>query len=294
MSTQADGGSTADNSTPGDSRAGDSTPGSRADSTESDTRLHLRRNPLRLLISDSPWRAFWYLAGYVFVTGWVLFSVALTAVVTAVSFAITLAGIPLLTAAASVLRGCANVERHRLRQVLAAPVHGRYLEASQPGMIAQVRMRWHDRATWRDLSYLTGLWPALFTLDTLVITVWATLLAGVTLPVWYWAPRGNAGLGYLNGKAVHGVALGYFPHGANGRGSVGLYIDTLPKALLAAAVFLILFLSFNYVLVVTARAHARIARSLLRPSADPLAEAKEVLTHPGPLGPLEVTTTRRR
>ena len=43
-----------------------------------------------------------------------------------------------------------------------------------------------------------------------------------------------------------------------------------------------------YVLVITARAHAAVARSLLRGPTDPLAEAKDVLAGPGPLGPLDV------
>ncbi|HEY2442414.1 MAG TPA: sensor domain-containing protein [Streptosporangiaceae bacterium] len=251
-----------------------------------DTRLRLRGNPLRLVLSASPWRAAWYLAGYVFVTGWLLFAVAFTATVTAASLLITLAGIPLLAAAAGVVRGCANVERARLRPVLPDPVRGGYRTVTEPGIVAQAKTRWRDRATWRDVSYLTGLWVPLFALDTLVFTVWLTLLAGVTLPAWYWAPRGNGAVGYVNGPRTNGVALGYFPHGAHGPGAKGLYIDTLPKALLAAAIFLILFLIFNYVLVLTARAHARIARSLLRAPADPLAEAKEVLNRPGPLGSL--------
>jgi hypothetical protein len=65
-----------------------------------DTRLRLYRNPLRLVFSASSWLAAGYLAGYVFITGWLLFSVALTATVTAACFAITLAGIPVLVAAA--------------------------------------------------------------------------------------------------------------------------------------------------------------------------------------------------
>ncbi|MGH3068808.1 MAG: sensor domain-containing protein [Streptosporangiaceae bacterium] len=250
------------------------------------TRLRLYRNPLRLAVSASTWRAAAFLAVYVFVVGWVLFAVAFTATVTAAIFMITLAGIPLMAAAAGVLRGCANAERARLRPVLAGPVRGGYRPVTQPGILAQARTRWRDQATWRDAAYLVGLWPLLFALDTLILTVWLTLLAGVTLPAWYWAPRGNAGLGYVSSTPVHGVVLGYFPHGPQGPGAVGLYVDTLPKALLAAAVFLAAFLLFNYVLVLTARAHARIGNVLLRAPADPLAPAKEVLTRPGPLGPL--------
>jgi hypothetical protein len=250
------------------------------------TRLRLYRNPLRLVFSASTWLAAGYLAWYVFVTGWVLFAVSVTATLTAAGFAITLAGIPLLVAAAGVLRGCANVERGRLRRVLCEPVQGGYRQVPGTGILAQVRTRWHDRATWRDVAYLIGLWPPLFILDTIVLTVWLTLLAGIILPIWYWAPRGNVGLADVNGTQVHGVALGYFPHGPNGPGQVGLYIDTLPRALLAAAAFLVLFVLFNYVLVLTGRAHARIARSVLRAPVDPLAEAREVLARPGPLGPL--------
>ena len=126
--------------------------------------------------------------------------------------------------------------------------------------MAQVRTRWRDPATWRDVAYLIGLWPLLFVLDTAVLTVWLTLLAGVSLPAWYWAPRGNVGPGLRHGAPVHGVALGYFPHGAARPRRGGLYVDTMPRALLAGAVFLVAFLLFNYVVVVTARAHARSRR----------------------------------
>ncbi len=258
-----------------------------------DSHLRLYRNPLRLLFSASTWLAAGYLAGYVFITGWVLFSVALSAAVTAACLSITLIGIPVLVAASGVLRSCANVERARLGRMLPEPVHGSYRQPGQPGLMAQVRIRWHDRATWRDVAELIGLWVPLFILDTIVFAVWLTLLAGITLPIWYWAPRGAAGVGYVNGTRLHGVALGYFPHGPNGPGHAGLYVDTLPRALLAAAVCLVLFLLFNYVLVITARAHVRIARSLLREPTDPLAQAKNVLTDPGPLGPFTKESANR-
>jgi hypothetical protein len=261
------------------------------DGPTGDTRLRLCGNPVRLLLSGSPWRAAWFLGVYIFAAGWTLFSVAFTVTVTAAVFAITLAGIPLLIAASATLRGCATVERGRLRQVLTEPVRGGYRDVARPGILAQARGRWQDPATWRDVAYLIGMWAPLFILDTVVLTVWLTFLAGVTLPVWYWAPHGNAGIGYVSPTSIHGVALGYFPHGPHGPGAVGLYVDTLPRALLAAAAFGLLFLIFNYVLVLTARAHAVAARGLLRAPADPLAEAKQVLAGPGPLGPLRTPVT---
>jgi len=44
-----------------------------------------------------------------------------------------------------------------------------------------------------------------------------------------------------------------------------------------------LFLIFNYLVVLTARAHAAVARGLLGAAEDPLRQAKEVLGRPGPL-----------
>ena len=79
-------------------------------------------------------------------------------------------------------------------------------------------------------------------------------------------------------------------NGPSGSGAVGFYVDTLPRALLAAVACLILFALFSYVLVLTARAHARVARTLLREPEDPLAEAKDLLRRPGPLPSLSYRT----
>jgi len=121
--------------------------GAAADGTDigGDSRLRLYRNPLRLLVSAGLWRAVWYLAGYVFAIGWVLFAASFTAAVTGAVFAITLAGIPLLIAAAEVLRWCANVERDRLSKVRSAPVSGGYRPVTGMGLIARAKACWKTR-----------------------------------------------------------------------------------------------------------------------------------------------------
>jgi hypothetical protein len=249
-----------------------------------DIRLTARRNPLRLALSADLWRSAGYLIGYVFVTGWVLFAAAFVATTTAAVLMITIAGIPLLTAAAGVVRGCANVERGRLRPLLTGPLRGSYARVVKPGIIAQATTRWRDRATWRDVAYLVGMWGPLFVLDTIVLTVWLTFLAAITIPIWYWAPKGDYGIpGYAKHTSEHGLAFGYFPHGPHGPGAEGIFVDRLPTALGMAAIFLVLFLAVSYLVVLTARAHVAVARGLLGPATDPLAEVKDVLTRPGPL-----------
>jgi hypothetical protein len=243
-----------------------------------DLRLRIWRNPLRLAVSGSLWRSAWFLMVYIFASGWLLFAASLTAVLTAAVLTVTIAGIPLLAAAAGVLRGCANAERFRLRRAFTQPVRGGYRPVTAKGILAQAKTRWSDRATWRDVAYLIGLWAPLFILDTVVVALWLLFLGGITTPIWY-RYIGNT----FNGRIVHGIQLGYFPNGPSTAGSWGVYVDTLPKALLTAAACLVLFLLFNYVLVATARAHARVARAVLRAPEDPLAAAKDVLAHPGPL-----------
>ncbi len=242
--------------------------------------LSLRHGPVRLLFSRDLWAGAWFLLAYQ-VVGWVLFSIALTAALTGAMLAITLAGIPLLIAAAATVRWCANVERARLRP-FCGEVGAGYRPATGAGMLARVRTEWRDPATWRDIAYLLGMFVPLVALDLIVLTVWLVFLAEITLPVWYWAPWQT-----VHGVRYHGVQLGYFPNGPHGHPGYGLYIDTLPKALLAAVVFLILFVAFSYVLVATAKAHVTVARNLLGTPGDPLREAREVLGRPGPLSVAE-------
>jgi hypothetical protein len=249
--------------------------------------LSLHRNPLRQAWAASTWRAAWYLLVYQ-VTGWLLLGAALAAACGALALALTLVGLPVLVAVAGFLHRCADVERARLRWVFGQPVASRYRRPAAPSMMARAGARWKDVATWREFVYLTGLFVPLVIVGGLVLTVWLTLALGVTLPLWYWAPVEH----YPHGLAVHGVQLGYFPNGPSGPGAAGVYIDTLPRALLAAVASLVLFAAFSYVLVLTARTHASIARALLRPPEDPLAAAKDLLERPGPLPPIFSRTDR--
>ena len=245
------------------------------------SRLRLAGHPLRRAWWATTGRAVWYLLAYQ-VIGGLLFGAALTAVTTAAALSITLAGIPLLVAAAGLIHACAEAERSRLRAASGESIGHRYREPDEtpPGLRlwARARAYWKDTATWRELAYLVGMFLPLAVLGCVALGVWFTLAAGVTLPLWYWAPFNH----FPHGLTVHGVQLGYFPNGPSGHGAVGLYVDTLPKALLTALACLLLLVPFSYLLVLAARTHATVARILLRTPEDPLALAKDLLQRPGP------------
>jgi hypothetical protein len=243
------------------------------------SKLSLRRDPIRLVLSRGPWAAAWYLLGYL-VVGWALFTIALSTAVAGAGLSITFAGLPILVAAAAAIRWCADVERARLRPLVDEPVAGSYRQVVGSGVMAQVRTRWRDPATRRDVAYLVGMFVPLFALDAIVLAVWGACLAGITLPIWYWAPWQT-----VHGVRYHGYDLGHHPNGPHGPGGWGLYVNTLLEACAVAAVCLVLFLIFNYAVVATARAHAAVASRLLGSAEDPLHEAKAVLGRPGPLSP---------
>jgi Putative sensor len=253
-----------------------------------DSRLPLSGNPVRLLLSASPWRAAGYLVCYLLVSG-LLFAVAVAASVTTAALAVTVALAPLMIASAAVIRGCAAVERARLRQVFREPVHGNQPPPADSGLWRRARRAWSTGATWRDLAYLLGLWPFLLALDTAVLAVWLYLLAGITLPLWYRHVSGVC-FGTCPNSRIPGVTFGSFPAGPHGPGASGLWIyPSVGPALLVAAGCLIAFVLFSYVLVLTARLHGTVARAVLRGPSDPLGPARHVLAEPGPLGPLQPT-----
>ena len=97
--------------------------------------IQLTGHPLRLTWWASTGRALWYLLAYQ-VVGWLLFGAALAAVTTAAALSITLAGIPLLVAAAGIIHACAEFERSRLRTASGEPVGHR--ENTLPSFAAAV------------------------------------------------------------------------------------------------------------------------------------------------------------
>jgi hypothetical protein len=256
-----------------------------------DSRLTLRHNPIGLVCSASVWRSAGYL-GSSLIVGSVLFTAGLATAIIAAVLGSTVVAVPLLIGAAEVIRGCAAAQRAMLRQVFTEPVAANYPEPRGEGLWQLARARWSSATTWRDLACVVGLWPVLLTPAVAVLAIWATLGAGITLPLWY-SRVPTLCMGDCGSVTGHGLLIGYYPNGVHGPGHDGLYVHTLPAALVAAAVFAVAFLLFNYVLVATARLHAQLARTVLRTPADPLAPAKAVLAGPSPLGPLVGTPDDR-
>ncbi|MEU7582047.1 sensor domain-containing protein [Streptomyces sp. NPDC041068] len=236
------------------------------------SRLPVRRNPLRMLCSAAPWRATGYLAGYL-VAGPALFAVAATGVVLGLVFMQFTVSVALTVGSAWVVRCCAQVERGRA-VLVDEPIPYAYQEPTKPGLVEQLRARCADPVFFRDCVCLVVLFPFLLLLDLLALLVWLPLLAGVSLPLWFWSVNSTQ----ADGSRLHGPWIG-----GPDDGDPGVRIDGWPTALLVAAVCLALALYASYLVVAAARLHLTVAHKLLRPPPDPLARAKRILTEPGPL-----------
>jgi hypothetical protein len=240
-------------------------------------RVKVHRNPLRMVSSPSPWVATAYLASYV-VVGTALFAVCCTVLVVCGVLSLFTLGVPLLAGAALVVRGGAQVERLRGRLV-GARLGATYRAVDRPGVLAQVRTRWTDPATFRDVGYVVLLYLPLLVLDVVALVVWLGLLAGVTLPAWYWSVTSR----WSDGTRDHGVKIGFLRDGPHGTGTFGVWVGSLPAALVVAMVFAVLSPLGAYLAVAATRLHTTIAGRLLGPYRDPLDPARRILATPGPL-----------
>ena len=212
------------------------------------------RNPLRVLMTAAPWRACGYLASYL-VLGSGMFAVTAAAVLGSVVVGQLTLGLPLVVGAAWIVRGCAQLERGRALLV-DRPIPHSYPELARPGLAAQIRTRWTGPVALRDCAYLLLLYPPLLALDAAALVAWLAPLAGISLPLWYWT--------------VHPRVL-------------GIRVGNPLAALLFMAAGLALSLFAARLLVLAAALHLTVARAVLGPPRDPLAEVRRMLMEPGPL-----------
>ncbi len=138
-----------------------------------------------------------------------------TGVATSLGLAITYFGLVIALGTLLACRWFARVERRRAAIVLGAPIQERYRPLDDARWTTRLHTLMGDPTTWRDFAW-TGLSGIVGqALSALAVTLWAAVLGLVSLPAWYWA----------------------LPDGAD----IGIFaIDTLPRALAAAAAGLLL------------------------------------------------------
>jgi signal transduction histidine kinase len=138
----------------------------------------------------------------------VAFVVWVTGLSVTLSLIVFVIGIPVAIAWFWVNRGLADLERRRAAWVLGAPIPSAYRKADK-GLTAQVKTRFGDPQTWRDLvwTFLHSIFG--FVIAVVTITVWASWLGTLVLPAWWWAMPDDAQLyGIWEGASTTSTLLG--------------------------------------------------------------------------------------
>lgn len=171
------------------------------------------------------------------------FTVWVTGLSITLSLAVFIIGLPLIALCAFVFRWTAELDRRNAALVLGAPLHGSYRSHGGEHFLTRLFAPLRDPQTWRDLLWLVLHSLIGFAFGVAALTAIGLVVAAITMPAWYWAIEGSPDIGVWS-------------------------IDTLPKALAATGVGLLLLPVLAGVLRLMALGESRLAAALLGPTGE--------------------------
>ncbi|MCX5390887.1 sensor domain-containing protein [Streptomyces sp. NBC_00094] len=198
------------------------------------------RNPWQALtrsrfpLGSWPWRGVGYLA-----TGGIVGGLTCLVFLVLGVFSLFLVGLPLLLLSGPAVGG---VERFRLRLVDLDPAPDPHRVPTAPGLVAWLRLRVGEQATWRELGYALLLATVLWPLDLVALAV------GLGLPL-----------------ALLGAPLQLAVDGHEAKVVKAYLVTSYPEAFAAALLGALLLVALAYPLAAVAGARAALARALLAP-----------------------------
>jgi signal transduction histidine kinase len=179
------------------------------------------------------------LSGFVLATAW--WSLLVTLLSVGLGLLVTLVGLPILAATLFIWIGIADTERWRARALLGIVVERPYRTLTTDGRLRQLWERLKDPAVWRDLVYLLLVFfPLAIATFVIAVIAWSVALAFLAMPAYYGS---GSGVQFGDGSRID--------------------VDTLPEALAASLVGVVLLALLPWLLGLLAAAHAFTVRSLL-------------------------------
>jgi hypothetical protein len=119
------------------------------------------------------------------------FGVWVAALITSLTLAILIIGLPVIIGSAYVLRWTAELDRQNARLVFGRPVRGHYRSHRGVSLGSRVINTLRDPQVWRDLAWLITHSIVGFAFGVAAVTLVVSVAAVAVLPVWYWAlPEG--------------------------------------------------------------------------------------------------------
>jgi signal transduction histidine kinase len=202
---------------------------------------------LRAPIEPRTWTAALYLVASLAV-GVFWFVVLVTGISVGLSLVIIWVGLPILGLTMLAWRGGAWLERRWIGLMLGARIPEPYRPLPSGGLLARWLAMAADPATWKDFAYLVLLFPLGLIWFVVTVTLWSLALSLLTVPIYY---------RLLPDARIEVVWFSDRPN---------VILDTVPEAIAAAALGVVLVVAAAWATRGMANAHAFIAQGLLGPS----------------------------
>ncbi|SEG28456.1 Signal transduction histidine kinase [Actinacidiphila yanglinensis] len=208
------------------------------------------------LLTSWPWRSAGYLLSSAPV-GLVTLVGMLVATGIAGGLSLVVVGLPLLALLGLAGLPVAAVERWRLRLIDTDPAPGGHRMPDRPGLVALLRTRYREQATWWELAYALLFAVVLWPLDLLTAGI------ALSLPL---------------GLVATPVLMATFGHGHGGTVLKTWTVSSYPEAFALALLGLVLLGVAGYVLGPLAGARGALTRLLTSPREDALGRRINELT----------------
>jgi signal transduction histidine kinase len=143
-----------------------------------------------------------------FPLGFIWLIVLVFALAVGIGTSVVLIGIPILALTSLLCSWGANTERERASLILGSPI-GRVQRPPLPaGFFAGWRARITDSSRWKEFGYMVALCPAGLITGTIVISLWATVLAALAAPAFVSSASPKSWLGGLDSASQVGLVVG--------------------------------------------------------------------------------------
>lgn len=140
--------------------------------------------------------------------GFVWLLVLVIALAVGISTSIVIIGIPILALTWVLCGWGANTERERASLILGSPIQRVQREPLPVGLLASWRARISDSSRWKEFGYMVALGPVGLITGTIVISLWAAVLAAIAAPAFVSAAPPQSLLGGLDTGTQIAVVVG--------------------------------------------------------------------------------------
>ncbi|MGH2940217.1 MAG: sensor histidine kinase [Solirubrobacterales bacterium] len=138
------------------------------------------------------------------ITAVIAFCVWVTAASVVLSLIVFVIGLPLYLLSVIAFRWTAELDRRNAALLLGRPLRATYKDHRGESFLARLSSTTRDKQTWKDLAWLVAHSVLGFGFAVVAVSAVASVIAFLTMPLWFWSIPGGVDWGLWN---IHNVPL---------------------------------------------------------------------------------------